>query len=367
MAIDIRNIAVYADANATAYQPIAVITFESLVWEERYLETGEMQLVVPETDENVALFQLGRAVGIGASDTLMYIHTIKYTDKKIWVYGYEIKELLGKMAVLPESEIPTGVMTVADRILYVFDELINRPWLWLHTPVDANIPTLWVTDGTASDTEPKSIDSSTPQDDAFDYLELMTRFCKAGSSETKCYGLKLIYLASGKLQIKVYNGTDRSGAVVFSPALGNMGDVEYTVSDEGYYNAVYALSRGLNEQLSWTVSRSIPSGETERGYVLDLRDEYPLTEDMTNTAGGATEWSRELLNKAKMSRVARHRTKKVKYSTVSSEGYGTDYILGDIVKVVVPRYNIDMEQRIEAVTFTAEYGKTTTQITLDNV
>lgn len=357
----IYNVGVYGDVNSATWAQLGVVSFESLVWEERYLETGEMQLVVPITPANVELFQLGRAVGIGKSSTLMYIHTIQYKNDKMWIYGYEAKQLLAKIAIvlLQQAATDDGQVTPATRIVYVWQGMSNWAEMtaapqWLN-PVTLSlfpVDSAW---------RYQAVDGAISKSDIVDFLDLFARYCV----ETG-YGLKLNLLSTGKLGISLYNGIDRSSQVVFSPVLGNMDNAEYTISDEPYYNAVIALSTTTAGSLYQATDADVPAGEMERAYLLDERESFPYTDDMADGIS-LLEWTRQLRTKAHMSRIARHRTAKIKYGAVSATGFGTEYFLGDIVQVVIPAYNVSVQQRIEAVKYTAEYGKFTTEITLDNV
>lgn len=310
-----------------------VLPYQSIVWEEGWQTAGAMQAVFTKTQYVLDAVRVGRWMGILASRTLMYIHSIQLTDTEVWAYGYEAKALFDKCAMLPLA--PAGEVYV--------DEAMDAV-------ITANVPYSWLGSG------------------AFGYLGTANldglKYSSVGEFVTGCVKLKdkgwyLSYnKTTGNLAAYGRGGADKTATVRFATVLGNASAIKFTKSDKSYCNKVIALgSDGITE----TAQESPIIGETYSA-LLDLREEYPREQGVTEA-----DYRAALQTRAYMSLIARHTTEKVDIGDIDTSQFGTDYGLGDIVSVDIPDAYMTTTRQVTAVKYTIEGGIVKTELTLKEV
>lgn len=311
-----------------------VLPYESIVWEEGWQTAGVMQAVFTKTQYVLDAVRVGRWMGILASRTLMYIHSIQLTDTEVWAYGYEAKALFDKCAMLPLA--PAGEVSMDDAI---------------DAAITANVPYSWLgNDGTFGFLGTANLDG----------LE----YASVGEFVTGCMKLKgkgwhLAYNdVTNKLIPFVRSGADKTATVRFATVLGNASAIKFTKSVKSYCNKVIALgSDGITE----TAQESPIIGETYSA-LLDLREEYPREQGVTEA-----DYRAALQTRAYMSLIARHTTEKVDIGDIDTSQFGTDYGLGDIVSVDIPDAYMTTTRQVTAVKYTIEGGIVKTELTLKEV
>ena len=129
----------------------------------------------------------------------------------------------------------------------------------------------------------------------------------------------------------------------FATILGNAANTEYTCDNQSYVNRVYCIGKSGDEVIFVYADRPNSDGELYEAY-YDVRSDFPKPDNMT-----LAEYKDALQNRAQMSLVARHMTETVKVSNVDASEFGSEYVLGDIVGVVLDDLNMTVNRRVTGV------------------
>lgn len=161
-------------------------------------------------------------------------------------------------------------------------------------------------------------------------LELNQKLALAGGD----LGFRLVQGISNHLQFQVYEPTDKTSTVIFSPLLGNLLSFEYETEDaEANYVIVGGGGEG-SERIF--VEKGDSSSITKYGRIESFVDQRN-TEDIDELWQSADE---ELLEKAEKT--------SLRISPIDTEAlaFGRDYNLGDKVSVVLTQPNeiVEIEQ-----------------------
>lgn len=330
------------DENAQGSIQLAdLLPFKSLVWEDSYDGIGKLQVVFPKSPDALSRIKVGAFGGIGLTENIMYIHSVKYTDREIWAYGCEAKALFKKIGILPHS---WSAQQLGGRM--PIEEAITRALQWrpIYT-FTAN------TVANASGLGDANLDGDNA-DNVCDYIIGALKLAKAG------LGAKL--LANGKLQLTALRGQDVSATVKFSPVLGNMNGMEYSVDDQSYIYRVWAVGVDLNgNEVSSEYHDPVLAPEATYAF-LDLREEFPQPEDMSNR-----DYIEALTTRAQMSQIARYVREKLTVKSIDTERFGTAYRLGDYVGVALPELSVTAKMRVSKATYTCEGNNTKLALALD--
>lgn len=326
------------DRYSATIELVDLLPFKSLVWEDTFDGIGKLQVVFPKSPDALNRIKVGAFGGIPHSSSLMYIHSIKYTDSEIWAYGYEAKALLQKMGAYP-SPIPRGTQSIQTAVNNVLDFAQKYRYF-------AKVLTC-------------DFDLGTANLDAMEYLTLYDFLQK--TLRLSDAGLVTRYNAQHKFDIVALQSRDLSASVKFSPVLGNMTGYQYTVDNQSDIYSVKAL--GLTTEgtsLDAVYSGALPDDGERTLAILDLRTEYPQPEDMSSA-----DYTEALMTRARMSQIARHVNYKLTVKSIDTEQYGTAYRLGDYVGVALPELSVTAKMRVAKATYTCEGNNTKLALTLD--
>ncbi len=315
------------------------LPFESVVWQEKFVDAGTVQAVFAKTDEALNLLKVGKFCTLtpARGANLAYIHSIKVSDDKITVYGSEAKALWkrkGKINLAPEGtvDLKTKIEAALTGAMFTFAD------------ADVIVPAL----GTANL-------------DALEYESVYEYVCGVLASASAGWAAELSE-QSGLVRITVRKGVDKSDSVQFASIFGNAADYTYTADNSGYANAVTAVGLDGAAIVTETVYRANDgTGETYSAY-LDLRTEFPREQDVA-----LADYKAALRERAQMSLIARHAREKLEIGDVEAEGFGTDYVLGDIVAVYIHDLGLNVNCRVASSTRVLEDGLDTTTISLEQV
>lgn len=317
----------------------AVLPSSSIVYELKYRETGSFQAVFPRTAITESAIKIGRFANIMVSpqSTLMYIHTVKFTDTEIWAYGYEAKELLNKCAMLGTGEEPpAGEASSATMLDDAIEALYNYSWAGTTAEIS----------GISGNIDPAGIEY-------YSLLDFILTICEENKA-----GL-MIYRASRKGVVKIYAGTDVSASVVFSKSFGTLREYDTSDSDIDYVNKVIAI--GTDNVLVTDTEPNI-SGETY-SLTIDLREEFPRDEEEMTV----TQYTNAVRERAYFQRISQARTHAINVGDIDTRDYGNTYTLGDIVGVYDDSTQNVIKYRVSAVKFTLEKNALKTQIKLEGI
>lgn len=302
-----------------------LLPFKSVVWEESYNGIGKMQAVFPKTLDIVRSVTVGSFASIQGVRTLMYVHSVKLTDTELWAYGYEAKALLQKQGMMPFEEMQ-GEQRVDDAIRTAW-ELSNSLSYCDDTPI---LPRM-----------------SARNLDALEYYNLyeFIRQC----CELEKAGFVLRFAEDlGTLNLSARVGQDVSDTVRFATAFGNASGVSYTIDDQSEIYEVIAVGDDNGTIVYAHATGSTPPMERTRAF-LDCRQDFPKPDDMTSA-----DYLAALETRAHMSQIARSPRQKVEVKNIAVTDFGVSFLLGDIVGIEIPEYNISAKARITTMRRTIE-------------
>lgn len=305
-----------------------IVPCKSVVWEERYLDAGNMQAVFAKTDTVMDAVRVGKFALIDGTLRLMYIYGIKLTETELWAYGYEAKALLQKNAMMNngtndgEVDIATKLadaMTLYGQLSYI------TTWIF---------PTGTLGTANLDGLEYNSV---------YDYI----RKCLSLNG----HGWNAAYMqSSGAVMLTADTGIDQSDYYLFASELGNVSGLSYALDNQSYYSRVYAVGEDNGSTVYVYEDEDNPEHEVYSVY-LDCRLDFPRPDDMTRA-----DYEDALHTRARMSLIARHAKETLTVKNIDTSGYGSLYFLGDIVTVAVPDYDVKQKMRIVCARRTIEGG-----------
>lgn len=303
--------------------------WSSLVWTERYTEPGDFVLVSPNIDYCVTNIPIESLLAINGSSEIMYVetHDIKRDEdgeKTITISGRTLNHYIDyRMAALggtlSTAKWVTASLTAAEcaRIMlktHFIDGLFDS--------LDI-IPNLTITN--------VSTVAQTARVRIIERGQLGDRVRGVLSEE----GLALRSVrpsgASSGAIWQIYNGTDRSATVILDVAAGHFDETSYLTSVKDMMTVCWVF----------TTNSSIPGPLNEHAIAVGFPSNFGLqrrtllvdADDINEAAG--TDWDAMYARGA--AQFPSHDVTAVFDGTVSPNipyKYGTDYFLGDLIKVL---------------------------------
>lgn len=317
------------------FKVVDLLPYKSIVWVTEYLEHGGLQAVFARSDYVLNAVKAGRYAVLDDDTTIMYIHTVKITPSEVWAYGYEAKYLFDRCAVAGRTFATFGDTEIGQAISDQITSYCEYSWLGTITVPELGNGNL----------------------DSLDYVSLWDFV--ACSCEIKNAGFKVVYNSTTKKgDVVVYQGQNHSTTAIFSVGLGNFNGATVTDSDADYINTVYVI--GENNVVV-VAQRTGFTGEIYSD-VLDLRDEYPKPDEMTDA-----EYEAALEERGNMMLTERIKTRKIELQELDSYNYGITYSMGDIVTIYDPIAGGTVQRRVVAVQRVIEGNVDKIKITLDEV
>lgn len=279
--------------------------YSSLLWQEGYDTQGMFSLELPASKDYIKLLRPDCYVARRDRDTVMVITSVTVKKGVITATGKMATWILSNIAYIGEIKTPVAIGTAVESTFLTAIEnhpKHNYPALKLALPLDFSYEYGKSKIGSGS------------------LLDIYSNLCKAADAGLKIAKVKT---ASGaELHIKFYKPQTPKSNVVFSPSYGNMGDYSITWSTEKYKN--YALVE----------SEGSATGYASDENALVYRDVIVTASDGENAEAAARD---ELENAADILNVK---------FTPSAVGFGTEYDLGDTVKIILNEYDLILTARV---------------------
>ena len=334
-------------------QMIGVIdAFTSLIWTTRYFESGDFELYLPASKENVALLQedyyLAREQDIHGSrlESVMIIrNTFLVTDvdegDSLAVSGYDLKELLQRRVVWEQTTVSGKVEVAMRRILM---ENAIAPKL-----PERVIPGLKLSGVNGF---PEKMEKQVTGENLYDFLV----------ATCKTYGLGWkIYVDGTSFLFEMIKGVDRTynqtdhPPVIFSDEYDNLLSTSYQYHKDAYRNVALVAGEGEGTKRKTQIVGSATG-----------MDRYELFVDARNTSSndgeiGDTEYQ-NILRESGVEALADCRKIENFEGEIESGTnfvFGKDYFLGDVVEVV-NQYGIHGTPRITGVIESVDINGITT-------
>lgn len=239
-------------------------TYESLLWNERYNDIGDFEIVIPIDASISSNIKIGDYVEIlehrydyyGYRNIMMidYINVVDNSDTRhLVIKGHDLSFLLKKRAILADWEIPAKYtyMTIISNIITKCVGAIDDYFLMeiglkasnygksfgLHIPV--MIPNYWSAhqidlNGASLTEKPGSKSIIIQSGTVFDAIKNICDVCH--------WGFKLSFTKENELQLLIYAGRFHDGSkpneslLVFSKDLDNLVSSDYTINAQDYNN-----------------------------------------------------------------------------------------------------------------------------------
>ena len=300
--------------------------FPSLVWNDRYSDVGEFELVINPSKEDLTYIVDGNYIQYSLSDKTMIIDSIgsDYDPEKgytIPVKGGSLESLLKRRVIWPMLTITGNLQEGVKKILDL--NVIN--------PVDVNRKISNFVFKYSTDPAITSLVVSTQftGDSVFDAIKTI---CDA----TKL-GFKVILNDLNQFEFQLYKGKDRSGSqdilpyVTFSPSFKNLKSSKYYYSTKDYKNVAYVAGEGEGADRKYTILGT-GSGLDRREVFVDARD---ISSDSGETTIPLADYIKLLTNRgteelAKVPIIAAFEGEIYNSLTYT---YGEDFFIGDIVEL----------------------------------
>lgn len=313
--------------------------FVSLIWTERFSAYGDFELLAPSTPAIRALLPAETWLGYSDSDRIMKIRTIEdYTDdegrKLIKFTGPSMEKILLERIGWNSSTSGGGEWILTDTpgaiARYIFSQICITGTM----SVEDIIPLVSLGGFYPADTIPEQDDIVTIDVKIGTVYDQIKSICDQFE-----LGFRLIKATNGgALYFNIYSGNDRTSmqsavpAVVFSPELDNLSNVNELSSVEDYRNVAYVMAPWGSVTVVAADAEIGVQGFERRVMLITVTDEPEFTgtpsEIIAQGQAYLTAIGRESLYKQKkMQAFDGEISQNGKYK------YNVDYILGDLVEM----------------------------------
>jgi hypothetical protein len=331
------------DAN---YQPAELIErYNSLLWTERYVDTGDFQLVTSDIERMLALLPLESCVTIRESTVPMLVEARKIQkDSKgvplLTVTGRSFESVLERRAAamtavaggprvawIEEREEPSDAAyhairkTIGDtksRVRTLLPAVNLAPISPMNSPLDV-LPMV---------DQPLPADYSPGTSNKFEIKPGNLYTTVIELVNVNHHGIKAVRpeLGSNQVTIEIVNGADLTHEVVFDAKFDQFDDATYLLSYMGSTNKAYVYSKTSNSQIdknTYAVPSDEPNGLKRRVLYLDISSEEGTDSPEARRIRGLMELYKYNATALFDGAVAQQ----------VETGYNRDYFLGDIIRL----------------------------------
>lgn len=306
-------------------------SFDSLIWNVRYIGYGEFELVVPFSSEYMTVLERGNYLKIDDSDRTMIIEkaTPLYDDEKgimAKFYGRSLESILTRRIIWKQTTISGNLQNAVKQLI---TDAIISPDI-----ADRAISNFVFKESTDSRVTSIIIDEiQYTGDNLYDVIYDLCEYFKLG--------FKVTLNDENQFEFELYAGVDRSSAQVTNPIIefstdnDNLLSSEFSMDETNYCNVTLVAGEGEGEE-----RKTVVCGDNTG---LDRRELYTDARDIQSTDDqGAAIPESEYLNMLKArgnSKLLEHILKteidsEVDASLGSMYKFNYDYFLGDIVDVI---------------------------------
>lgn len=310
--------------------------FESLIWTERYSETGDFELKIESNRDTRRLFQNGKHLALTESKRVM---EIEFTDsafsddgtKILTITGMSLEKILkdrvateGLQGLTEDTENWIIAGTSADIARHMFQKICVEGLLSPGDIIPFIKPGSLYLPGTIA--EPNTVyQAEIPIGTLYDAIK---ELCDSDD-----LGFRLVRnLDKSELYFNVYTGSDRTTRqtalkpVVFSPDFENMKNTTEVTSVVDHKNIAYVFGKNGSEIVYGMGADPSTSGFDRRVIFVDAKDVEDLPgPDLTS-----------ILQNKGLDALAEHRATSAfdgELSQNSGYKYELDYFLGDLVEM----------------------------------
>jgi hypothetical protein len=338
------NITIY-DSNLAAVGLLDA--FDSLIWNDKYMDVGSFELVVKMSDANLNLLQTDRFLSIPYSSVYMVIETLEIKSDiengdKLTVTGRPLVSILDRRIIWNQTNLTGSFQTAIQTLLN--ENVISA------TNTDRRIPNFQF----VTSTDPTIVNATIVREQFYgeNLLAVIQALCYARN-----FGFK-VYMDSGVMKFLIYYGVDRSfqqlsnAQIVFSPEFDNLLTSDYVESIASKKTVSLVAGEGSGSDMK-TISVAAAVDGALTGILR--REAFTDAKDTSSTTTGGTlttQQYNDLLTEKGQIDLA----EQVDISSFGADVdatvsfvYGEDFFLGDIVQAQ-NEYGLQGPMRVSEIT-----------------
>lgn len=313
------------------YESVDILdTFESLIWTDRYDESGDFELKLPMSEYAFSSIQKDYYMWNVHSEHLMIVEdknveTNEESGDFLIVSGRSLEQILDRRVVMAEKTLTGGIQPCIKELL---DENVINPAI-----AARRIPNFIFVESTDPKILSIEIDAQYKGEDLY---EIISTLCKQHS-----IGFKITLTESNQLAFKLYAGVDHSYEqtvnpyVIFSKDFDNLISSNYVESTKNWKNVAFVVneeSSGTDEEEPKITTHTVHTIDFGTG--LDRREIYV---DAGSLTYDSIEQLNALLKQKGIDALIENTQTNVFESEIDGNTtfvYGEDFYIGDIVQVV---------------------------------
>jgi len=312
--------------------------FTSLIWTRRYFKSGEFELHIPVTADNIKYFIKDNIIYKKGDNEAGYIEIrqIELDDK-----GEETLAVKGKFLTnYLNDKINWGQLVFTGLSEVLMRKLVNDNCI---NPIDINRKEPLLSLGTLKNYT-EFINYQNSYGNLIDELENL--------SNTSELGYRINFDHKNKsLKFEVYKGVNRSvnqsliAPCIFSREFENVLNQTYIESNSNFKNTVLVAGEGEGTARTLVTINNNNSGRNRHELFVDARDLQKVVDDVTLTD---TEYKNMLIQRGN-EKLAEYKEIKTFDSMINTKGnnvYKVDYDLGDIITVADKKWGLQVDTRI---------------------
>lgn len=315
--------------------------FESLIWTDRYKDSGDFELLVKADRGTVALLPPGTRLAIAKSYSVATVETVEKTVSnegvaQLKLKGRSLENTLDDRAGIPSMAsgstatpkwVLTGLPAAIARTIFqtICVDLVNSP--------NDVIPFYHSGSMFTPGTIPEPSTSITISLDFDSVFNLIKKICDVYNLGFRLTRKELPNGAASELYFQVYTGDDRTTlqttfpAVVFSPELDNLSDTNEITSTALLKNVAYVVApNGTRMVYANGYDASTATGFNRKAITV-------MADDITLAAGTPLQNALEQRGQEELAKWRVVIAFDGEIPQFGSYKYGVDYDLGDLVEM----------------------------------
>ena len=315
-----------------SFQLLAILdVYESLIWNVRYYENGDFELIVPDKNNVLKDLAVDNYISIASSDRYMIIEKQEpqgnTTDgNKVKISGRSLESILARRIIWNQTTVSGNLQNAIKKL--ITDAIINP------SIADRKISNFIFVDST--DPAVTGISISETQFTGDNLLEVISSLCKVAK-----IGFKITLNSNKQFCFQLYAGVERTNrqlnnpTVEFSANNDNLISTKFVMDKTNYCNVTLIAGEGEGVERKTSTYGS--------GSGLHRRELFTDARDISSNAGSEEEIPLadylvllQQRGKEKLAERVIERTidSKVDSSDETIYKFNSDYFLGDIVDVV---------------------------------
>lgn len=318
----------------------------SLQWNRKYQEPGEFELHIALNANNLALIEKENLVWLFGASEAGVIERIEKSvedEPELVASGRFLSSYLDRRLIRPFYSISNGLVETAMREIFTNAAEIPKVALGASIGLD------------------DKISFQATYKNLLTYEEKLAQYAGVGFRFVPDFSAQTI-------TFEIYKGIDRSmnqadrSRVIFAEEFANLTSAEYVYSSEDYSNVCYVGGQGEGSARTFVTA----GDDTLTG--LERREVFLSATDVDDDDLTTAQYQAALKQRGvdKLEELAESVSMTAKISPDGNYKYKTDYDLGDIVTISIPKLGISMDERITEVNEVYEKDGYQVELTIGN-